>query len=274
MAQSPVRFCESCENYHGSRYYTECEQFFCKSCELSHLKSKSCRNHIFKDTDIVNPEVKTPVCKQHGEKFNFYCNTCISLICNICLTTTHQKHDFCLIDDVASKTRPHLDMEVKSAEASISRAKQQIISSRLTLKNFKDETEKVKKNIEERVAVVIKALNATKHGYMKSVEEHKLKEVQKMNKEIMKIEKETENGVEVLEKMKSLIDGQNNIVLMDTVSKLTNTLQSFSLVSMGTVLPVPIEFCPRSRKLNCHNLIGNLTLSYPNGEAEQLGCWD
>lgn len=103
MAQLPVRFYEICENSHGSRYCTECEQFFCKSCELSHLKSRSCRNHIFKDTDIVNPEVKTPVFKKHGEKLTFYCNTFISLICSIWVPTTHQKHDFCLIDDAASK---------------------------------------------------------------------------------------------------------------------------------------------------------------------------
>ncbi|VDH94299.1 Hypothetical predicted protein [Mytilus galloprovincialis] len=209
----------------------DCEQFFCKACELSHLKGKPCRNHVFQDAVNANAEVKTPICRQHQEKFTFYCNTCTSLICNIRLPITHKKHDFSLIDDAASKTRPRLDVEVNSAEGRISRAKQQIISSRLTLKNFEDETDKIKRNIVGRVVLIINALDATKATYLKSVEEHIIKEIQKMNQEIMKFEKETENGVEVLDKMKSSIDGKNNIVLMDAVSKLTNTLKSVSLVS-------------------------------------------
>ncbi|VDH94298.1 Hypothetical predicted protein [Mytilus galloprovincialis] len=102
----------------------DCEQFCCKPCELSHLKTKLCRNHFFQDAENIQADVKTPICKQHQEKF-----TIISLICNTCLPITHKKHDFCLIDDAASKTRPCLDVEVKAAGGNISRAKQQVISS-------------------------------------------------------------------------------------------------------------------------------------------------
>ncbi|XP_071141822.1 transcription intermediary factor 1-beta-like [Mytilus edulis] len=270
MAQSPVRLCEICENSLGSRYCTDCEQFFCESCELSHLKSKSCRNHFFKYADISNPEVKTPICIQHEEKLTFYCYTCISLICNMCLPITHKKHDFCLIDDAASKTRPRLDFEVKSAEARVSRVKQQIISSRLTLKNVEDEIDKVKRDIDERVAVIVNALDATKDTFLKSVEEHRLEEIKKINQEIMKIEKETENGVEVLDKMKNSIDGQNNIILMDAFSEMTKTLHSLSLVNMGTVLPDRVQFIPCSKKPYFHNLIGNLLIRNPNGSCYEV----
>ncbi|XP_052085890.1 transcription intermediary factor 1-beta-like [Mytilus californianus] len=282
MAQCSVRSCEICESSPGRRFCMDCEQFFCKTCELSHLKSKPCRNHVFQDAENANAEVKTPICEQHQEKFTFYCNTCTSLLCNICLPTTHKKHDFCLIDEAASKTRPRLDKEVKSVEGIISRAKQQFISSRLTLKNFEDETDKVKMDIVERMAVIINDLDATKENYLKSVEEHRMKEIRKMNQEIMKIEKATENGLEILDRMKSSIDGQNNIILMDAVSNMTKTLKSASLVSMGTELPARVHFFPYSGKPNAHNLIGNLNFVNPNSglgfdveylpEAEVIEC--
>ncbi|CAC5416861.1 unnamed protein product [Mytilus coruscus] len=186
MAQCSVRSCETCESSPGRRFCMDCEQFFCKACELS---------------ENANAEVKTLICEQHQEKFTYYCNTY----------------------DAASKTQPRLDKEVKSAEGSISGAKQQIVYSRLTLKNFEDETDKAKREIVGRVVLIVNALDATKYAYLKSVEKHRLKEVQKMNQEIIKIEKETENGVEVLDKMKSSIDGQKNIILMDAVSNMMNT---------------------------------------------------
>ncbi|CAC5416869.1 unnamed protein product [Mytilus coruscus] len=174
MAQCPVRSCEICENSLGSRYCTDCEQFFCKSCEISHLKTKPCRNHIFQDADNGNPEVKTPICKQHGEKFTYYCNTCTPLTCNICLPTTHNKHDFRLVD----------------AKDSIESAKDKINSSRLALTNFEDEAEKVKKDIVERVVVIVNAINDTKDDYLKSIEEHTFKESQKLKQKFWIVKKQ------------------------------------------------------------------------------------
>lgn len=58
MAQCSVRPCEICESSPGKRFCMDCEQFFCKPCELSHLKTKPCRNHVFQDAEDANAEVK------------------------------------------------------------------------------------------------------------------------------------------------------------------------------------------------------------------------
>lgn len=234
MAQCPVISCEICDNSIGRRFCMDCEQLFCKSCEISHLKTKSCVNHVFQDADKANPEVKTPICKQHGEKYTYYCNTCSSLTCNICLPTTHNKHDFCLIDAAASQTRSVLDREVKVAEDRIRRAKEKVTSFRLNLKNFEDEVDNTKTDIAERVAVITKALNDTKDSYFKSIDEHKSKESSKMKDEINKIENTIaiENDIQSLNQMKSLIDGQNDIILLDLFSDFTKTLKELSLLDI------------------------------------------
>lgn len=126
MAQCPIRSCEKCVNFPARKYCLDCEQFVCKKFEISHLKSLTCRNHVFQDADITNPEVKTSVCKQHNERFTFFCNTCTSLICKLCLSTAHKAHGYCLVDKAGSNTRLRLDKEVGAAEDSIGNAKQNI----------------------------------------------------------------------------------------------------------------------------------------------------
>ncbi|XP_063405892.1 transcription intermediary factor 1-beta-like [Mytilus trossulus] len=270
MAQCPVRSCEICENSPGSRYCIDCEQFFCKTCEISHLKTKPCRNHIFQDADITNPEVKTPVCKQHGEKFTFYCNTCTSLTCNICLPTSHNKHDFCLIDDAASKARSLLEKELLAAEDSIGRAKEKNCSSRLALTNFEHEAEKAKQDVGERVDVILNVLYEFKNAYLKSIEEHRMKESQKSKKEILKIEKATKNYQEVLNKVKSSIAVDNNVILLDSLSSMTKTLKSVDLVSIETTIPVRIHCNLVSTKPEAKKLIGNLFFLKPNISIKEV----
>ncbi|CAG2237682.1 unnamed protein product [Mytilus edulis] len=58
MAQVPLQKCEICEINDGRRYCTDCEQYFCKTCEEFHLKSKACRDHVFQDLGQINPEEK------------------------------------------------------------------------------------------------------------------------------------------------------------------------------------------------------------------------
>ncbi|CAC5416867.1 unnamed protein product [Mytilus coruscus] len=264
MAQCPVRSCEICENSPGSRYCTDCEQFFCKTCEISHLKTKPCRNHVFQDADITNPEVKTPICKQHGERFTYYCNTCTLLTCNICLPTLHNKHDFCLIDDAASKARSLLNKDVFAAKDAISSVKQTITTSRLTLKTIEDDANKAKGDIAERVTAIVNTIHNTKDNYFKSIEEHKIKESHKLEEEILKIEKVIENSQEVLNKMKSSIAEENNVMLLDSLSDMTKTLKSIDLVSTETTIPSRIQFHPVFTTFEAEKMIGDINFVKPN----------
>ncbi|CAG2184491.1 unnamed protein product [Mytilus edulis] len=207
---------------------------------------------------------KTPICKQHGEKYTYYCNTCTSLTCNICLPTTHNKHDFCLIDAAASKARSVLDKDVLAAEDSIGRAKDKVNSSRLALANFEDEAEKVKKDIVERVVVIVNAINDTKDDYLKSIEEHRFKESQKFKQEIMVRQKVTENDRKALNKVKSSIAGENNVMILVSFSDMTKTLKTISRASLQTTIPQRIQFYPVLTKPEAEKLIGNMNITKPN----------
>jgi hypothetical protein len=47
-------------------------------------------------------EENTPKCKRHDQLFTFYCHTCTCLLCQICLTNKHKKHDCSLLDEAVA----------------------------------------------------------------------------------------------------------------------------------------------------------------------------
>lgn len=56
---------------------------------------------------------------------------------------------------------------------------------------------------------------------MKSIDEHRFKESQKLKQEILDSETATENGQEALYKVKNLITGENNVMLLESFSDIT-----------------------------------------------------
>ena len=137
MVQRAVHLCEICDNNPGSQYCTNCEEFFCSNCKLSHLKAKISKNHIFKDAQQVNPEDKTPKCERDDQLFTFYCNTCTCLLCQICLTKKHKKHDFPLVDGAASKRRSAINGMVKYAKTTMNQVSNTIVHLETELKTNK-----------------------------------------------------------------------------------------------------------------------------------------
>ncbi|CAC5416863.1 unnamed protein product [Mytilus coruscus] len=252
MAQCPVRSCEICENSPAKRFCKNCEQFICHPCEISHLKIRPCRNHVFQDADKVNVEVKTPICVQQEEFFTHYCKTCSALICYICLPTTHKTHDFCMIDDKAKETKYSLNKEVENVEDKIRNAEIKISFIQSTLQTFEKQA-KSTKDIEERVAVIVGTLNDMKNDFLKSIDEQKLEESQKMEPEILKRIDATNNSQEALNKMKRAVDGKNNITLLNSFSDMTKTLKSISEMSNWKHLLVRVRFDPVSDLIPVQN---------------------
>ncbi|CAG2232383.1 unnamed protein product [Mytilus edulis] len=113
MAQVPLQKCEICEINDGRRYCIDCEQNFCKTCEEFHLKSKSCRDHVFQDLGQINPEEKKLTCKEHNKNMTYYCTTCSMLVCKICLPKRHNKHDFSLTSEEAFKFKTDLKDDIE-----------------------------------------------------------------------------------------------------------------------------------------------------------------
>ncbi|CAG2184490.1 HERC2 [Mytilus edulis] len=162
-----------------------------------------------------------------------------------------------------------LDRNVLAAEDSIERANERIFSSQLALINFEAEADKTKKDIVERVFVIVNALNEKKDAYLKSIDEHRFKESQKLKQEILDSETATENGQEALYKVKNSIAGENNVMLLESFSDITKTLRTVVCVSRMKTIPPRVQFHPVT-KPEAEKLIGNLNLTKQNSIIEEV----
>lgn len=196
MAQCPIKSCEICESSPGSRFCVDCEQYFCNVCEISHFKTKPCKHHVFQHAHTINPEEKTPICEKHDGRFLYFCNTCSCLLCSICLTSSHKKHEFCLIDEAGSQKRSEFNIKVKSFETDIHQAAKKVDAIINSLKEFKDAAENAKKKIDEKRKSLIDVINNIADEYLKAIDEIKSKETQRIEQNINKRRDEIEKNRE------------------------------------------------------------------------------
>ena len=214
MAQCAIHLCEICDNNPGSQYCTNCEQYFCSNCKLSHLKAKLCKHHIFEDAQNVNPEEKTPKCERHDQLFTFYCDTCTCLLCQICLTEKHKKHDFSLVDEAASQGRSAINDKVKSAEATMNRISDKIGHLETELKTNEEYKSKVVHEIETRGQEVIDMVKNSTEAMIKIVNENESKESTRILDEIGQRRDACSHDTVIISKANETTNGGNAVQLL------------------------------------------------------------
>ena len=225
MAQCAVHSCEICDNNPGSQYCTNCEQYFCSNCKLSHLKAKISKNHIFKDAQQVNLEEKTPKCERHDQLFTFYCNTCTCLLCQICLTEKHKKHDFSLVDEAASNKRSTINGMVKSAEATMNQVSDTIGHLETELKTNEEYKTKVIREIETRGQEVIDMVKNATEAMIKIVNANEYKERTRILDDIGQRRDACSHDTVIISKANEATNGGNTVTLLASVVDIETKLK-------------------------------------------------
>lgn len=85
------------------------------------------------------------------------------------------------------------------------------------------------------------------------------------------LQNEKDRQAEVIKKIKNLIDGQNNTLLLSSFSDMSRSLQSIQDVHMSTSKPSNVQFDPVSEKLEVEKLIGKINFLKPVIENIQVG---
>jgi archaellum biogenesis ATPase FlaH len=181
---------------------------------LSHLKLKICKNHIFKDAQQVNPEEKTPKCERHDQLFTFYCNTCTCLLCQICLTEKHKKHDFSLVDEAASKKRSAINEMVKSAQETMIQVSDTIGYLETELKTNEEYKSKIFHEIETRGQEVIDMVKNATEAMIKIVNEKEYKEKTRILDEIGQCRDACSHDTVIISKANETTNGGNAVTLL------------------------------------------------------------
>ena len=121
------KICAQCNGQSASlvSLCTECKGQLCSKCTQAHKTMKIFQSHEIKDERTASDSV---YCSKHPEKdIEFYCKTCLSVLCSRCLHASHKTHETTEID---SQTRKHVEGQmsdlVTKAQSKLSAAKEHL----------------------------------------------------------------------------------------------------------------------------------------------------
>jgi glutaredoxin-related protein len=166
MAQAANTSCEMCVRALGLHYCTQCDQVFCDDCKMSHLRARISKNHTFMTGLNINMEKKAGGCTDHNEEFIYLCEDCNQLICRLCVTKAHRKHDLVDIKDsnkkVQTEISKYLDSKVHNVRSSAKliegKSKTYKIEVESTVKVIIEHGHLIKAMVDEKVDALIQAL--------------------------------------------------------------------------------------------------------------------
>lgn len=226
MAQVPLQNCEICEQNDGRRYCLDCEQSFCTTCEQFHLKSKSCRDHIFQDIGQINPEEKKVKCEEHKENMTYYCITCAMLVCKICLPSNHTKHDFSLTNEAAIKLKTDIKLEAEHVMNIVECIEQQKAKLEVETDQFKCLNESIVQNITKKGNDLKNLVDKIINDNVVNVKKEEQKMLQKKTEEECCLKDAYERGKSALLKVANAVQNQGDSMFLHSHQSLLQTIRS------------------------------------------------
>ena len=165
MAQAASKTCEICNRASGVHFCVQCEQIFCEDCKTSHLRSKVSRSHTFLRGPNIQQKAKVE-CTDHKEDFIFFCEECDVLICRVCTTKIHKKHDITDIKDsvkeLESKIPKYLNSKADNYRSNTKKIDEGVHGYKAeveaTVKTIIEQGKAVKELVDRKVDSLIKAL--------------------------------------------------------------------------------------------------------------------
>lgn len=177
MAQAAASTCEICTAGPGEHYCQQCDQLFCGSCKLSHLRTKISKNHTFLSGPNINKE-ETLLCTEHEEIFLFLCHDCDTPVCRICTVEKHSRH---LIKDLTKSTENLRSELAKDIESKVTTSRQNVSKIEKETKAYREEVKAVIKNFTDEGNYWKKLIDQKVGSFVKLVQDEEQKALQNMS---------------------------------------------------------------------------------------------
>ncbi|XP_076071170.1 E3 ubiquitin-protein ligase TRIM33-like isoform X2 [Mytilus galloprovincialis] len=224
MAQSAASTCEICTGGPGEHYCQQCDQLFCGSCKLSHLRTKSCKNHTFVSGRDINQE-ETLLCMDHKESFLFYCQDCDTPVCRICSVEKHSRH---LMTDLTKSTKKLRSELAKDIELKETTSRQNVNTIEKYTKAYREEVKAVIKTITEEGNSWKKLIDKKVEGFVKLVQDEEQKALHNMSALIKVHRKDFENCQQWQKNIKEM-ESIADVLLLKKLKKLKVDVDNIEL---------------------------------------------
>lgn len=174
MAQSALQNCEICVITPGLYHCQQCDQLFCHSCKIEHLRSNLAKNHIFRTDEEISKESNL-YCKQHDELFIFECLQCNAEGCKICALESHNGHKISELSKYHAKllnvVNEKIKQKLQSIQSNTEKLEKETCSyqqgAATAIRSITDEGDRLKQLIEIMVEDLIERINKYESRQMK-----------------------------------------------------------------------------------------------------------
>ena len=194
--------CDVCEDKPAFYKCSECNEYFCETCNKMHLRMRMSQGHhvaYIKSIRAINEAIKT-FCKEHAhEELKFHCRKCDVPICRDCKVLNHEGHLTAEIEEVVEERKQRVEHAMTTARGHLARLKAEAAEVRKKKSDLEEETNKI-------VGEIRLHANKIKDVVDSHADSLVVKIKQQLDESMVKLDKCNEAVKEKLASLQSLID--------------------------------------------------------------------
>ena len=248
--------CKNCDEQKLLRFYcSSCNCLLCEECTALHKKWKDFRGHQLKEigqldsSDVEDYSRKTNVCKEHDDKFRFFCEACQICICRDCAILGHVDHKKISLEKGLENKTTEIENKIREVQANGShlRNKKESLEKRRikVMSSFERATNSVR-TVAEQWIIFIRKHEADIIGKLMkqrdAFEAEFSNQMSSLDGRVVEIESSLSFGEEILSR-------RNLPEILNVEEMLENRLQELS-VPFESTLVFP-EFVYSSNNFSC-----------------------
>ena len=244
MAQNarviPCDICDTTDDVNS--FCVNCKQNHCDNCKKGHLRSASSKYHKFVSIGdgLLASQRCGDTCIEHIEQVQFFCKTCGKATCSVCGTDKHRKHDFGLINQMASGVRDKFEKATAMKEEEIENISQQISSSTVIAK-YTENSQKNISTIKQTADDWMKGIRAVEKELIDREQREASDGIQRDELHIAKTEKEKNHCIKEIHDVKAKLRTCSDATLLQQTHDISRQLAAIVIPSppnFGHVLPI------------------------------------
>lgn len=227
MAYRSSNTCDICREHKVKDYCNECEQYFCQSCKMLHMRTKSNRHHTFKKVDAFRKDFEVPICEQHNEDYLYFCDRCEEPCCKVCIFTSHKGHNMSDITETVAKRKKLLASTWEVYVRKLDGARKSVDSMESSLHSYRQKVYKTIKEIESEGVKIKTEIDKTIADMIRELREKESEELQKVTGAVDKLKRQLERGIQLESHINKALKSKNDTSMLISLRRFQKDMASY-----------------------------------------------
>ena len=277
--------CSNCDKKSSeSSYCFQCCMFYCEQCLIGHNMMRSHKDHRvlavkeFQDKDYEDVLKRPAFCPRQGHQkgeIKFFCKTCETAVCQICVTLEHGGHNLKLLEDEAENQKIEMAAMIQRQRNNLQAKMEIVVQLDEDCAKLIQQEEEVKRDVERFAQRLIERIQGKKQNIIAKVENETKTSIESLTKKKSQIQQEIKTIESSVEKADKCLTRSTNAEVVQLKKSLDSIfdgiVQTDPAVRDTEELPV-LGFVGNQKILDIINgeEIGFLEIQLPTKASESV----